>query len=220
MKKIAAIFLLISMLFLVTSCDISDIFQETEPDDQSQPGFNPDGSIIYAEMTDSDYDKISELHSAVGNKVAVSVITENLGAILKADYAIDGELITYTVEKLNMLPSDGDINKLPDSMISTYTGTAHINENGELVDDSDGEVALPEGTALAGNMDFSPDNFENGKRSPYGFEGNVKSVQDFLGVDLTVNSMSVKVDYTDSGISTIVLNYTKGSAKITITYKF
>ena len=223
MKKLATILMLVLVLLLSTSC-FNKNKQPDNPIEQpgvpSEPGFNEDGSIVYVDMKDGDYDKIDEMHSEVGNKINISVITESRGVILNANYAVDGNKVSYTVEKLNMLPSDGDINKLPESMSTIYSGTAHVNEKGELVDDADGAVVLPEGTSLLGNMNFSQENFKDGKRSPYGFEGSVASVKGFLGFEVDVNDMKVKVDYTDAGISSIILTYTKGEAKVTITYKF
>ena len=217
MKKLIIIIMLISALLLSTSCGIIPL---PNPDAPGEPGINPDGSIDYVDMTGNDYAKIEELYALVGNKVDISVKTESLGVTLNATYAIGGDTVTYSVETLNMLPSDGNIENLPESMISTITGAAHINENGELVDDGDGTVALPEGTTVAGVMDFSEGNFKDGKRSPYGFEGEVASVKDFLGADVDVDSMYAKVDYTDAAISSITLTYTRGNATVTITYTF
>ena len=219
MKKFITILLILSILLLTTSCQLLD-FVNSLPSGDNGPTVNPDGTINYVDMTPADYDQLNKLVGKLDNNVAVKVVSNNRGAILNAEYVITDEAVLYTVEQLNMLPEDADINKLPDSMTSIYNGVARLNEGGEIVTESGEVIALPEGEVLTGKFNFNEDNFREGKRSPTGFEGEVISVSSLLGVKINVDSMKVKVDYHETAIARIVLTYVKDGATVTVTYAF
>ena len=219
MKRFITILLILSILLLTTSCELLD-FVNSLPSGDNDPTVNPDGSINYVDMTPADYDQINKLVTKLGTNVAIRVVSNNRGALLTAEYVISDEAVVYSVEQLNMLPEDADINKLPDSMTSTYSGVARFNESGEIVTESGEVIALPEGEVLTGKFNFNEDNFREGKRSPTGFEGEVISVSSLLGVKINVDSMKVKVDYHETAIARIVLTYVKDGATVTVTYAF
>ena len=207
------------MLLISTSCELYH-FIEQLPTGGNDPTVNPDGTINYVEMSAADYDVLNELMDDISNNFTVRVKSENRGAVLNAEYIISDDKIQYTVETIAMLPEDGDISKLPVSMLETLTGEAIRGENGDILDDDNAAVVLPEGDTIKGNIKFDEGYFRNGKRSPSGFEGDVISVSSFLGIKMSVDSMKVKVDYSDAGITTIVLYYVKDGANVTVTYEF
>ena len=218
MKKLAILLLIFSMLLLMTSCDIYDLITQLAGGGNG-PSEDPDDNN-YSEMTDSDYDQLNELFENIGENLTVKVESNNRGVILNAEYVISEDSVRYTVEQLNMLPEDADINKLPESMITEYSGEAHLNENGEIIDEGGEVILLPEGEVMSGNISFDEKNFRDGKRSADGFEGEAISVPAFLGVDMQVDSMNVKVDYSETGISRLILTYIKGDATVTVIYEF
>ena len=218
MKKLAILLLIFSMLLLMTSCDIYDLITQLAGGGNG-PSEDPDDNN-YSEMTDSDYDQLNELFENIGENLTVKVESNNRGVILNAEYVISEDSVRYTVEQLNMLPEDADINKLPESMITEYSGEAHLNENGEIIDEGGEVILLPEGEVMSGNISFDEKNFRDGKRSADGFEGEAISVPAFLGVDMQVDSMNVKVDYSETGISRMILTYIKGDATVTVIYEF
>lgn len=218
MKKLAIILLIFSMLLLTTSCEVYDFIMQL-PSGDNGPTVNPDGTINYVEMTAADYDQLNKLMKEVGNNLTVKVVSNNRGAILNAEYVITGDTVRYTVEQLNMLPTDADINKLPDSMATAYSGEAHLNSKGEIIDDHGEAIALPDGELTSGSFKFDEDNFRNGKRSPDGFEGEVISVSSLLGLKLEVDSMNIKVDYSEEIITRIVLTYVQDDNTVTVTYE-
>ena len=218
MKKLAILLLIFSMLLLMTSCDIYDLITQLVGGGNG-PSEDPDDNN-YSEMTDSDYDQLNELFENIGENLTVKVESNNRGVILNAEYVISEDSVRYTVEQLNMLPEDADINKLPESMITEYSGEAHLNENGEIIVEGGEVILLPEGEVMSGNISFDEKNFRDVKRSADGFEGKVISVSAFLGVDMQVDSMNVKVDYSETSISRMVLTYIKGDATVTVTYEF
>ena len=219
MKKLLTILLTFSMILLMTSCEIYE-FIEKLPTGDNGPTVNPDGSINYVDMTAADYDQINKLMKKIGDNVTVTVVSKNRGATLNAEYVVNGDTVKYTLQQLNMLPEDADVNKLPESMIQTQSGEARLGENGELVDNGGTAVTLPEGEVISGKFNFDENNFRNAKRSPDGFEGDVVSVSSLLGVKLEVDSMSVKVSYGDKYITKIVLTYVKADSTVTVTYEF
>ena len=169
MKKLAILLLIFSMLLLMTSCDIYDLITQLAGGGNG-PSEDPDDNN-YSEMTDSDYDQLNELFENIGENLTVKVESNNRGVILNAEYVISEDSVRYTVEQLNMLPEDADINKLPESMITEYSGEAHLNENGEIIDEGGEVILLPEGEVMSGNISFDEKNFRDGKRSADGFEG-------------------------------------------------
>ena len=219
MKKLLVILMICSMLFLATSCQVYDFIQQL-PSGDMEPTVNPDGTINYVEMSAEDYDQLNALIEEVSKNVTVTVTSTNSGAVLNAVYVITNDRVEYTVDQLAMLPEDADINKLPESMIETYSGVVLKNGNGDLVDENNVPVALPESDIVSGEFNFSESNFRNGKRSPYGFEGDVISVSALFGIKMSVDSMHVKVDYSDAGITRIAIDYVKDGASVTVTYEF
>lgn len=219
MKKLITVLLIISMLLLTTSCDLLEAIQQL-PSGDNGPTINPDGTINYVDMTAADYDELNKLVAKVGESFTVKVNGNYNGAILNAEYAVNADTVRYTVEQLNKLPEDAAIDKLPETMASSYSGEAKLNENGELVTEDGALITLPEGETVKGKFNFSEDNFRNAKRSPYGFEGEATSVSSLFGVKLSVDSMTVKVDYTETEIVKIVITYAKDSSTVTVTYEF
>ena len=219
MKKLLVILMIFSMLFLATSCQVYEFIQKL-PSGDMEPTVNPDGTINYVEMSAEEYDKLNALIQEVSKNATVTVTSTNSGAVLNAVYVITNDRVEYTIDQLAMLPEDADINKLPESMIESYSGVAFKNGNGDLVDENNAPVVLPEGSTVSGKFNFSESNFRNGKRSPDGFEGDVISVSALFGVKMSVESMHVKVDYSDAGITRIAINYVKDGAKVTVTYEF
>ena len=219
MKKLLAIFLILSILLFTTSCQFMDfadkLFGSLDNTEET-----PDDTPDYKEMTPEDYDELNSLLTKVDDTITIARVSENLGATLRAEYVVSPDSVRYTVEQLNKLPEDADINKLPSSMVSTYSGVATKNENGVLVTEDGEEIALPEGELSKGAFHFDESNFKEGKRYDTGFEGEVLSVSALLGVETSITSMYVRVTYNDASISAIVLTYTSGSANVTVTYTF
>lgn len=221
MKKFLAIFLILSILLFTTSCQLKDfadkIFGALDGSGEETPD---DNAPAYKEMTPEDYEQLNDLLTKVDNTLTIQVVSDNRGATLHAEYVISDDSVSYSVEQLNKLPEDADINKLPSSMVSTYSGVATKNENGVLVTDDGEEIVLPEGFVAKGAFTFDESNFKEGKRYDTSFEGEVISVSALLGIETNITSMTVKVTYDATAISTIVLTYTSGSANVTLTYTF
>ena len=159
MKKFLAIFLILSILLFATSCQLRD-FADALFGNLNDTEATPDNTPDYKEMTPEDYDKLNNLLTKVDDSLTIQVVSDNRGATLRAEYVISGDSGRSSVEQLNKLPEDADINKLPSSMISTYNGMATKNENGVLVTDDGEEIALPEGDFAKGAFTFDESNFK------------------------------------------------------------
>ena len=220
MKKFLAIFLILSMLLFTTSCQLKIFADKLFGNANGTEDGTPDETPAYKDMTPEDYSELNNLVTKLEGNLTVRITSDDRGAILNAEYVISGNTVRYSVEQLNKLPEDADINKLPSSMVSTYTGEATMNENGVLVTDDGVEIALPDGEFTKGSFTFDESNFKGGKRYDTGFEGECISVSALLGIETSITSMTVKVTYDATAISTIVLNYTNGSAMVTVTYTF
>ena len=220
MKKLAIILLVLSMLFLTTSCDILEQFLVTYPlpgGNDGRPG--ADGGD-YEEMTEGDYDELNKLLKTLESNVVVTVETKKAGVLLTSMYVITDEYVKYSVQNFAMLPEDGDIGKLDGGMILHVNGDARFNERGELIDDEGNAVNLPDVEMLGRGMNLDAENFSSAHRSDIEFEGEAISAAKLLGVDTDVQNVTVRIEYHEDKITFMSLSYDKGGADVYVTYDF
>ena len=222
MKKLAIIILVLSMLFLTTSCDILEQIIATLPTPGGDIGL-PDGDEIYGEMTQDDYDRMNKLLETLDNNVVVTVETKKAGIILTSVYAITEEYVKYSVQSLAMLPSDGDIINMPSDMIITVSGDAKYNDRGELIDEDGNFVSLPDGgdhEFFGAGMHLEAENFSDARISESDFEGDAISAAKLFNVDTDVQGIGVRIEYQGDEITFMSLYYNKGGADVYVTYDF
>ena len=80
---------------------------------------------------------------------------------------------------------------------------------------------MPSYEQLKGSFDFSSENFTNVNSSSKGtFTADVISPSDFFGSDINATNVKVIVEYGDSGLKSIKINYNTSDSNVLIFYKF
>ena len=165
------------------------------------------------------YDKLNNFASKSYRNVALEVTNETQGLALKSSFSLKEDSLTYSIEKLNLLPENGeDFGEIPEFK-STVSGTAVI-ENGNIVKLDGTDVQLPSYDVLTGAFNFEESNFKNAKEYVDSFSAEVISATAFLGTEADVKNMSVVVEFNSAAFEKITLVYNTDNAKITLVYNF
>ena len=214
MKKIIiSIFLILAILTTFVACD-------DEGENDNKDGIsNSDQSNPSPEVEKTTFDILNELASKSYSKVKLNISTVTGDVELNAVYTLTNSEVTYSVEQLNLLPGDGNIeNASPDYKI-TFTGSATI-ENGNVVK-LDGEaVSLPSYKELKGSFNFKESNFKNIQKESGKFNAEVINASGFLGIEKNINNMKIVVEYGDVAIPKITITYNTTNSAVTTVYEF
>ena len=152
-------------------------------------------------------------------KVTVDIRTVSYGFVLNSFYEITENSVTYQIEKLNSLPSDGNISDAIMDYKQTICGTATV-KNGKLVDENGNEVDLPELGNAGVSFNLDADNITVTENSEGILSGSVKSAKDFLGTSTSATDMVFCITYSADRITGITLTYKLGNAQIQTVYTF
>lgn len=202
MKKLIALFIAISCLFCVVSCN----------DGGDNPPSAPEIPVSEGGISFSEFVKATAATAAPASAV-ISTSRENdygtLEAVLNITYAQDGSLvIEYERERYGSIVAGED-------NIVTETGRVTCDKNGNYSD----------GGELAGNVVASGAfalNLDEYKLNDARIEGNILYATVFsadteavLGINLAATTL-IAVTIVDGKISTVSARYTKGGADIDV----
>ena len=188
MKKIITLIVLSMLLACMTACSGSD---------KTDPPPTPDHTISVYELLNS---LVEKDYSAV----KVDIVTTTGFASLNSNYVLAQSVVTYSIERLNLLPSDGNLTDLSPDFKKVTSGYAQIN-NGQIVEvDGNKDVTLPSYNELKGNFNFDESNFANVVLADGSFEADVVSPSQFYGADVDISNVKVKVEYTNTSLVKIV----------------
>ena len=208
MKKIIILILLSMLLACVTACSGSKNPETPAPDNTNRP---TDKSVC--ELLDS----LAEKNYST---VRVDVITTTDFAELCSSYVLTQSVVTYNIERLNLLPLDGNITDWSLDYKTTTSGYAQIN-NGQVVElNGNKDFTLPSYSELKGNFNFDESNFKNIVAGNNSFEAEVISPTQFYGADVDISNLKVKVDYTDIALARMTISYSTDNATIQTVYAF
>ena len=198
MKKIIiSIFLILAILVTFVACD----------DKSDEPG------------PKTTYDILNELASQSYSKVKLNISSVTGDIELKASYTLTGSEVSYSVEQLSLLPSDGNMENVSSDYKVTLSGTAVI-ENGKVIK-LDGEaVSIPSYDELKGAFKFRESNFKNVQTENGKLKAEVISSSEFLGIDRTISNMKITVEYSDLALQKITITYNTVNSAVTTTYEF
>ena len=214
MKKIIILLIIVSMLpMCMTACFRLKNLEPTPtpkplPDDTNPP------------VTKTVYDLLGELVDKDYAKIEIDIVTATDFAELYSNYVLTQSNVAYSIERLNMLPSNGNITDLPANYKTTVTGYALI-ENGQVVElDGSKDVTIPSYDELHGNFNFDESNFKNAVVATNSFEADVVSPSHFYGVDMDMSNLKVKVEYTETLLTKITISYSTTNATVQTVYAF
>ena len=165
------------------------------------------------------YDKLDDFANLDYQQIKLSVITVTGDIQLSANYTLTQSYVSYSIERLNMLPSNGDLTGVSPEYKTTHTGYAKIVDG--KVTELDGEgVTLPSYDELKGNFSFAESNFKNVTTQGNSFSADVVSPSSFYGSTVNVQNMKVTVEYTETALNKIVITYQTANSTVTTTYEF
>lgn len=208
MKKIIILIVLSMLLVCVTSCSGSKNPGQTTQNDINQ------------QTTKNVYELLNSLAEKNYSTVRVNIVTTTDFVELCSNYVLTQSVVTYSIERLNLLSSDGNITNLSPDYKTTTSGYAQI-DNGQVVElNGNKDVTLPSYSELKGSFNFDESNFKNVAAENNSFEAEVVSPMQFYGTNVEVSNLKVKVEYTDTSFAKIIISYTTTSATVQTVYEF
>lgn len=205
MKKIIIVLIALSMLLMgMTACSGSKDSEST-PTPPTRPTV---------------YDLLDDLAEKDYSNIEIDIVTITGFAQLYANYVLTTDNMTYSIERLNLFPSDKNVSELPSNYKTTVTGYALI-KNGQVIElDGSKDVTIPSYDELHGNFNFDESNFKNAVLGTNSFEADVVSPSQFYGADVDMSNLKVKVEYTETSLTTITISYSTTNATVQTVYVF
>ena len=235
MKKRIALLLLSALLMLaLTSCFSSPKPQNTTRPSTTPPTTTPPTTtppVTTPPVTtpsattppvtpDPPAPTACELLSSLAGKsyarVELTVITRTGFAELSAVYTLTQNTVSYSVEQLLPIPTDGS---LPSGYKTTLSGSARV-ENGTLVELDGSSVTLPTYDELTSGFHFEESNLENVVSQNGLLTADVCSPSAFYGRTVDLTDLKISVEYSETALLKMVLSYRSASADVTTTYAF
>ena len=202
MKRILlSIVLIIAMLICTASCNKSN---STSP----IPETSENVWETLQKLSQKQYDEV---------KLDIQTVTDDI--VLNASYILANSHVTYSIEQLNLLPSNGDLtNALPEYK-TTFSGLAIIKDG--KVDKIDGDVVdIPSYDELVGNFNFQESNFKNIEIEEGKLTAEVASVFGFIGTHKNVSNMKIVITYSDIALQKMEITYNTINSMVTTVYEF
>jgi hypothetical protein len=169
--------------------------------------------------TETIYDKLDDFADLTYQQIKLTIVTVTGDIQLSANYTLTQSNVSYSVEQLNMLPSNGDLTGISPEYKTTHTGYAKIVDG--KVTELDGEgITLPSYDELKGNFSFAESNFKNVTTQGNSLSADVDSPSSFYGSTVNVQNMKVIVEYTETALSKITISYKTALSTVTAKYNF
>ena len=211
-KSIIALILSFVLLMCMTACSGS---KDPEP----TPGGDTTTPTTLPPVTETVYDKLDDFADLNYQQIKLTIVTVTGDIQLSANYTLTRSNVSYSVEQLNMLPSNGDLTGASPEHKITHTGYAKIVD-GKVTELYGEGVTLPSYDELKGNFSFAESNFKNVTTQGNSFSADVVSPSCFYGSTINVQNMKVNVEYTDTALSKIIITYQTAKSTVTTTYEF
>lgn len=215
MKKIViSLVLILALLMCLGSCDFD---RDGEKDNTDET--KTEQSSAVSETNKTTFELLNDLSVIEYKKVKLDLTTVTNDVVLRSNYVLTGESVTYSVEQLNMLPADGNVETASPNCKVALKGSA-ILENGNVIK-LDGEaVTLPSYDDLKGHFDFKASNFVNIQEEDGRFTAEVISPSSFLSTDTKIHDMKIEVNYSSSALQKITITYKTTDSTVITEYRF
>ncbi len=228
MKKFIVLFLAISLLLLLASCELpehtpsGDTYTSTKDTSSgSYSGDDPD--VLTAETA---LGKVEKLLKLSYSSVTVTVVTKANGITLTDTYVINysenGEkVVDYVVTEANEIFVDDEGNvTVPDKQYTTYEGTVKILPSGTTEQVKGDAITRDLSTISTVNLDLSVNNFTDVTVTTTSIKGNISDLNAFLKANnVAAINPTLSISYGDV-LRNIRVNYETIDASIKITYSF
>ena len=208
------IMIIITFFMLLTGMtECSGPFGPEQTTTQSADVTNPDESKVVCEV-------INDLSKHKYSNIEITIVTTTDFAELRSNYTLTNSYVIYSVEQLNSLPSNGNINDLSSSYKNTITGYALIKDGKVVEMDGSVDITLPSYSELKGSFNFNANNFKNVVIETNSFEADVITPAQFYGADVDMSNLKVKVEYTETSLTKITISYSTTNASVQTVYVF
>lgn len=165
------------------------------------------------------YDLLRELAKESYREVDVAISTTAEGITLHASYQLTATKVSYSVERLAKLPTDGTADHLPENGKIILAGTVAA-EKGKPTYIAEIDTTLPACDDIAGQFDYSEKHFNSITQSEGVFSATVNAPEAFLGADSQISHMEICITYTPDALSTLTLTYFTPTATVSVVYTF
>ena len=209
-KVILSIILMLALLLSLGSCNKKSEGEVSSSDTETQVPSAQIGTL---------YDALNELTGKNYGKIQLHITTTTDDMELESEYVLTSSKVTYSVERMNLLPEDGDLSGISPDYKTTLKGGATV-ENGKITKLDGDAVELPAYDELKGNFDFQENYFKNVKAERGMFSAEVISAKSFLGTDKNLSGVKLTVEYNDSAFERIVITYKTANATVNTEYVF
>lgn len=168
------------------------------------------------------YELLESLTRERYQKISLTVCTVTGNIELGAEYVLSDNLVTYRIEQLNMLPTDGNFEDISSDYKVTVSGNAEIRD-GQVIKLDQSTVSLPSCDTLVGSFNFDKSNFQNVEERSSDlstFQADVVAPEKFLGTPTDATDMKVVVEYSQASLEAMTMVYSTANARVTIVYAF
>lgn len=217
MKKIMSIVLLFALLMAFSACSKKEEVQTPNSENSEGEALQQDKSPLETQKTV--YDVLNELSKQQYQKVHLHINTHTGDIELNANYSLTKNEVVYSVEQMNLLPTNGMLNGASFEPKKTFEGTATI-QNGTVIQFDGDEVTLPVYDELKGSFDFKESYFRNVQTEDGKFSAEVVSVSGFLGTDRQLSNMKIAVSYEETSLKKLVITYQTANSTVNTVYEF
>ena len=209
MKKIIAFILTVALLVCMAAC--------SKPKDPIHTTGGNQGNSPSA--TQTVYEKLDGFAAQSYRKIKLDITTVTGDIELSASYTLTKSDVTYSVEQLSLLPTDGNLTGVSPDHKMVLTGTAKI-VNGKVTAFDGQSVTLPSYKELKGGFHFDESNLKNAVVKNNSLTADVISPSVFYGADVSAENMKIEAEYTEAALSRVTVTYSTEHSTVTSVYVF
>lgn len=225
MKKLLSALLLLSLLLSLLACGKEETTTAAPSTTTNTTTTTTSPSTTQGSQTTTPapaktvYDLLRELAKESYREVDVAISTTAEGITLHASYQLTATKVSYSVEQLAKLPTDGTADHLPENGKIILAGTVAA-EKGKPTYIAEIDTTLPACDNIAGQFDYSEKHFNSITQSEGVFSATVNAPEAFLGADSQISHMEICITYTPDALSTLTLTYSTPTATVSVVYTF
>ena len=212
MKKIISFILCIALLICMAACSKPKDPVQTTTGSSVSGGDQPS-------VTQTVYEKLDGLADMTYQKIKLDIVTVTGDIQLSASYTLTENNVSYSVEQLNLLPSDGNLAGVSPDYKTVLTGTAKIM-NGKVTEFGGQSVTLPSYKELKGGFSFAESNLKNAVVKNNSLTADIISPSVFYGAEVSAENMKIEVEYTKAALSRVTVTYNTEYSTVTAVYVF
>ena len=209
MKKIIAFILTVALLVCMAAC--------SKPKDPIHTTGGNQGNSPSA--TQTVYEKLDGFAALNYQKIKLDIKTVTGDIELSASYTLTKNEVTYSVEQLNLLPTDGNLTGISPDYKTVLTGTAKI-VNGKVTEFGGQSVTLPSYKELKGGFSFAESNLKHTVVKNNSLTADIISPSVFYGAEVSAENMKIEVEYTEAALSRVTVTYNTEYSTVTAVYVF